>query len=158
MVKYPQSYRPVYPCPHSPAELLAARAPPCLHWCHGASYCPSHCCAVCGGWTGTSLTVFASPSGSPVQETWWIEKLLTKVYYVGICEIRQQIQIHVNINLKKMKHLYLNFKINNQDLIKKKKDTKHTSQQVINQLIKIKIFKLSVIMNEFFILRLSIQK
>lgn len=59
------------------------------------------------------------------------------MYYVGICEIRQQIQIHVNINLKEMKHLYLNFKINNQDLIKKKKDTKHTSQQVINQLIKI---------------------
>lgn len=60
------------------------------------------------------------------------------MYYVGICEIRQQIQIHVNINLKEMKHLYLNFKINNQDLIKKKKkDTKHTSQQDINQLIKI---------------------
>lgn len=126
MERHPQSYRPVYPCPHSPAELLAARAPPCLHWCHGASYCPSHCCAVSGGWTGTSRTVSASPSGSPVQETWWIEKLLTKVYYVGICEIRQQIQIHVNINLKEMKHLDLNFKINNQDLIKKKKRIQNT--------------------------------
>lgn len=46
------------------------------------------------------------------------------MYYVGICEIRQQIQIHVNINLKEMKHLDLNFKINNQDLIKKKKGYK----------------------------------
>lgn len=52
-------------------------------------------------------------------------KIINKcVLPVGICEIRQQIQIHVNINLKEMKHLYLNFKIYNQDLIKKKKGFK----------------------------------